>query len=154
MDCYEGAKMKKEFVMRGQTGSGGTETLNFSGYTPGYAYQIIEFKLYPSTLDTDFECCGAITAGDTAIDPLSPNFNDAAVIATAFMGTSASQPYPVKIEFVLNDDFYITQDLFLSVTDTAASPSPINWQCKFRKVKFSGAAEAVANFNQFTIFDG
>ena len=31
--------MKKEFVMRGQTASGETEVLNFSGYKPGYAYR-------------------------------------------------------------------------------------------------------------------
>ena len=29
--------MPTEFVMRGQTASGETETLNFSGYKPGYA---------------------------------------------------------------------------------------------------------------------
>ena len=41
--------MNKEFVMRGQTASGETETLNFSGYKPGYAYRLVEFSIYPST---------------------------------------------------------------------------------------------------------
>jgi len=145
---------KTEFVMRGQTASGGTEVLNFAGNTPGYAYRIIDFKLYPSVLNSDFECCGVVTAGKVAVDPLSPNFDDPGVIATGFMGTSASQPYPVKLQFLWNDLFYITQDLFLSVIDTSASPNAINWQCKFEKVKLSSSAEAVTNFKQFTIFDG
>ena len=145
--------MPEELVMRGQTVSGGTETLNFSGNTPGYAYQITEFTLYPSLLNTDFECCGVITAGKTAVDPLSPNFNNNGVLATGFMGTSASQPYPVKLQFVWNDLFYVTQDLLLSVIDTASGANPVNWQCKFKKVKLSKSAEAVANFNQYAIFD-
>jgi len=146
--------MPEELIMRGQTASGQSETLNFSGRTPGYAYQITEFKLYPSTLNADFESCGVITAGKVAVDPLSPNFDDPGIIATGFMGTHVDSLYPVKMQWVINNLFFITQDLFLSVTDTASSPDPINWQCKFKKVKLSASAEAVANFNQFTIYDG
>jgi len=142
-----------ELTMRGQTVSGGTEKLNFGGRTPGYGYHITEFFLYPSTLNSDFECCGTVTAGKTSVNPLTPNFDDPGLIATGFMGTSASQPYPVKLQWVINDLFVITQDLILSVTDSSSNTSPVNWHCKFKRVKLSTAAEAVANFNQFTIFD-
>ena len=52
--------MKKEFVMRGQTASGETEVLNFSGYKPGYAYRLVEFQIYPSTSigGQQVEACG------------------------------------------------------------------------------------------------
>jgi len=41
--------MRKEFVMRGQTASGLTEVLNFGKYKQGYAYKLVDFKIYPST---------------------------------------------------------------------------------------------------------
>tara|TARA_Y100001963_G_scaffold124557_1_gene175463 strand:- start:393 stop:830 length:438 start_codon:yes stop_codon:yes gene_type:complete len=145
--------MPEKLIMRGQTASGKHETLSFGGHKDNHAYRITEFILYPSTLNQDFECCGAITAGKTAVDPLSPTFDDAGIIATGFMGTSASQPYPVKLQFVINDQFYITQDLILSVTDTSSNTAPVNWQCKFEKVKLSDSAQAVANYNQSTIYE-
>ena len=79
--------MSKEFVMRGQTASGETEILNFSGYKPGFAYRLIEFALYPSTAinDQPHEITGSITAGKTAVAPTDPNFNNEGLIATAFV---------------------------------------------------------------------
>jgi hypothetical protein len=150
--------MPNEFVMRGQTADFKTtaafEVLNFSGYKPGYAYRLVEFVLAPSAMNTDFECCGIITAGKTVKDPEAPDFNDDSIIATGFMGTSASQPYPVKLQFIVNDTFLITQNLLLSVSDTASSPNPINWQCRFVAEKMSGPQEAVTNYKQFQISDG
>ena len=61
--------MKKEFVMRGQTASGQTEVLNFSGNTPGYAYRMTEFQIYPSTLNAQQELCATVTAARTAESP-------------------------------------------------------------------------------------
>ena len=63
--------MPKDFVMRGQTASGQTEVLNFSGFKPGYAYKLTEFALYPSqsvqgAID---ELICTVTAGKTAVDP-------------------------------------------------------------------------------------
>ena len=77
----------EEFVMRGQTASGKTEVLNFSGFKPGYAYRITEFKIMPSTNlgALDNECFGTITAGKTAVDPVNPNFNEDGLIATSLM---------------------------------------------------------------------
>jgi len=143
---------KREFVLRGQTANGSTEVLNF-GSKHGYAFRITEFVLSPSIMNADFETCGIITAGKTALDPVNPNFNVEGCIATGFMGTSLSQPYPVKLQFIINDTFLITQDLLLTVADTSSAPNPINWQCRFMPVKMSESDKANANFKQFSIFD-
>jgi len=148
--------MKKEFVMRGQTASGGTEVLEFGGRqkeNKNMAYRIVEFVISPSVMNTDFEGCGIITAGKTALDPVNPNFRQESVIASGFMGTSASQPYPTKIQFIINDTFMITQSLLLTVQDTAASPNAVNWQCRFEAVKMTDAETAATNFRQYSIFD-
>jgi len=148
--------MNKEFVMRGQTPSGETEILNFSGYKPGYAYRIIEFQLYPSTSigSDDNEFTGTITAGKTAVTPTDPNFNDEGLIATCIMDHNRNSNYGPEILTVINDTFLITQDIILMVQDAGGSNNPINWQCRFVAEKMSGSEEAVANFKQFTIFDG
>jgi hypothetical protein len=145
--------MRKEFVMRGKTASGSTEVLNFGKYKAGYAYRITEFVISSSVMNADFEGCGIITAGKVALDPVNPDFNNDGVIASGFMGTSASQPYPTKIQFIINDTFIITQNLQLTVTDTSASPKAINWQCRFESVKMSGPEEAAVNYKQFAISD-
>ena len=145
--------------MRGQTAdfktTGAYEVLNFSGHTPGYAYRLVELQLYPvGTIgDANFEMSVAITAGKTAIDPQAPNFNDEGLIAVSMFSAFDGNPRYVDDLSVINDLFPITQDLILSVTETTASLAS-NWQCKFEKVKLSGAAEAAANFKQFTISDG
>ena len=144
--------MPDELIMRGMTETGGEEILNFGGRTPGYAYQIIEFSLYPTTtlLQQAYEIAGTITAASTAEDPTNPNFNHPGLIAVKLIADSGSQPFQPDTG-IINDLFYITQDLILLVQDTH-NPT-INWQCKFRKVKLSSSAEAVANYNQFTIYD-
>ena len=100
-----GIQMKKEFVMRGQTASGGTEVLNFSGYTPGYAYRLTEFAMYPADNigATTFEFVGSITAGKTAIVPTDVSFNDEGLIATSYMSSSSSTSYPVSFITSIND---------------------------------------------------
>ena len=80
--------MKKEFVMRGQTATGGIETLHFSGFKEGYAYRMTEFQLYPSTnigggATADFEASASVTAGKVALNPAAPDFNNDSLIATA-----------------------------------------------------------------------
>jgi len=148
--------MKKEFVMRGQTASGETEVLNFSGYKPGYAYRLVEFQLFPSTAlgSENSEMAAIITAGKTITDPLSPNFNDQALIASSYVTIYNSPQYPSGIITVINDTFLITQNLILIVQDADGSPQPVNWQCRFKAVKMNNAEEAAANFKQFSIFDG
>ena len=147
--------MNKEFVMRGQTASGETETLNFSGYKPGYAYRLTEFELYPSTGigSADYEMTATITAGKTAVAPTDPNFNNEGLIATAFIENSGSHVYPHSESTVINDTFLITQNLILMVQDSGGSSNPTNWQCRFVAEKMSGPEEAVANYKQFTISD-
>jgi len=143
--------MNKEFVMRGQTASAGEETLNFSGFTPGIAYRLTEFKIYPSTnvATTEFEGSGALTAAKVAEDPVNPNFNNEGLIGTAACLVSASSINPATVLSVINDTFLITQDLILSVRDT--SSNPVNWQCRFVAEKMSSNEEAVTNFRQYTI---
>ena len=146
--------MKKEFVMRGQTASGGTEVLNFSGYKPGYAYRMTEFQIYPSTgiSSTQVELAGAITAGKTAVNPATPNFNDEGLIATSLFDQSDTATRSAGPLTVVNDTFLITQNLILMVHETGGTP--VNWQCRFEAVKMNNAEEAAANFKQFSIFDG
>jgi len=144
--------MKKEFVMRGQTASGQQEVLNFSGHKKGYAYRLIEFRVYPSApVSADYSITGSITAGKVAIAPTNPNFNDEALIATTFAQNDA-QPIAGHFISVVNDLFLITQDLILMVQDVQSNP--INWQCRFVSEKMNLSQEAVANYNQFTISDG
>jgi len=150
--------MPEELIMRGKTVSGGQETLNFGGRTPGYGYKMTEFIIWPSEDigAADQELTGSVTADDSFEDPENPNFNHPGLIGTAMLSTSWNTAYqftgPVS---VVNDLFIITQDLILTVIDSVAgSPNPVNWHCRFKKVKLSSSAEAVANFNQFTIYDG
>jgi len=150
--------MPEELIMRGNTPSGTNEVLNFTGHTPGYVFRLIDFDLYPSTSigDANGELCATITAANTYEDPANPNFNNAGLIGTAVfqIGKYGENNSPA-LHSVVNDLFYITQDLIIAVVDTqAGSPMNVNWQCRFEKVKLSGGAEAVANFNQFTIADG
>jgi len=147
--------MNKEFVMRGQTASGGTETLNFSGAKPGYAYRLTEFSLYPSTNigGTDNELFGTLTAGKTSVAPTDPNFNDEGLIGVCAVVAGHHPNMQAYKDSIVNDTFLITQDLILMVQNTGAAGSPINWQCRFVAEKMNNGEEAVANYNQFVIFD-
>ena len=143
--------MRKEFVMRGQTASGLTEVLNFSGYKPGYAYRLTEFEIFPSTniVAVSAEMVATVTAAKTAMDPLNPNFNDEGLIASAFF-TNREQSQTGYHQAVVNDTFLITQNLILKVE---CAEGPVNWQCRFVAEKMSGAEEAATNYKQFTISD-
>jgi len=145
--------MNKEFIMRGQTASGETEVLNFSGHKPGYAYRLVEFNLYPSTNlpNVDVEMTASITAGKTAIAPTDVNFNDEGLIGTAFLQSNASSTRLQSDLVVINDTFLITQDLILMVMNAAGSNEPVNWQCRFVAEKMSLNEEAVNNFKQYSI---
>jgi len=142
--------MPKEFIMRGQTPVGEPhEILNMTGHRPGYGYVITEFKLYPSTAigTQGYEMTGSITANNVTMAPDNPDFNSEGLIATAFI-----QSHSLASNFVvINDLFVITQDLLLQVADTEGQP--VNWQIKFKEVKLSASAEAVANYQQYTIYN-
>ena len=142
-----------EFVMRGQTASSGSETLNFSGLKPGYAYRLIEFKIAPSTdvMLSQAELTATITAATSAEDPVNPNYNNEGLIGHAMFSTYTSNIF-VSFESIINDTFLITQDLILAVRDTSNS-NPVNWQCRFKPVKMGKAEGAVTNYKQFTISD-
>ena len=94
--------MNKEFVMRGQTASGKTEVLNFSGYKPGYAYRLVELKLYPSENigGKIGELAVSITAAKTYEDPTYPNFNNEGLIATACIGVRSDAKYYDDLKLV------------------------------------------------------
>ena len=149
--------MNKEFVMRGQTASGETEVLNFSGYKPGYGYRLTEFTLYPSTNigSNNIELCATITAdkGAAGISPASVNFNDEGLIGVSMFNAATSPSYPIGFHSVVNDTFIITQNLILKVSDKDGG-DPVNWQCRFVVEKLSGPEEAVVNYKQYTISDG
>jgi len=148
---------KKEFVMRGQTVSGGTQILEFSGDKQGYAFRMTECEIYPSTniLGQSYELAATITAAKTAEDPSNPNFNNDGLIAVAYL-SQANDPFNGSsgARSIVNDTFLITQNLILSVIDTfSGSPMPVNWQCRFESVKMSAAEEAATNYKQFAISD-
>lgn len=152
--------MNKEFVMRGQTASGLTEVLNFSGYKPGYAYRLVEFKIYPSTNIGGQTCelSATLTAAKTYEDASNPNFNNEGLIGTGLFflsqDSTAANGIFSTVESIVNDTFLITQNLILAVVDNkAGSPMAVNWQCRFVAEKLSGPEEAVANYKQFTISD-
>ena len=145
--------MKKEFVMRGKTPSGTTEVLNFSGFKPGMAYRMTEFKLYPTTPTGTEALLGSVTASKTAMDPESIDFNDDGLIAVAMEGyNSVALDGGIHTD-VINDTFLITQNLILMVKSINTS-EPVNWQCKFMPVKMAKAEEAVTNYKQYLISDG
>jgi hypothetical protein len=147
--------MNKEFVMRGKTASGEQEVLNFSGNTPGYAYRMTEFNIYPSQAigTSNQELTGSVTAAKTYEDPANPNFNNEGLIATANLTMDNSVSYPGSRPYaVVNDTFLITQDLILAVADSeVGGPKPVNWQCRFVAEKLNNGEEAVTNFRQFNI---
>jgi hypothetical protein len=149
--------MRKTFVIRGQTASDAQEVLNFGKYKAGYAYKLVEFKLFPSQIATTLaELSGTITAGKTAEDPTNPNFNNDGLIGTAIatMGHDPSTRSATTNYSVINDTFIITQNLILKVIDNyAGSPMAVNWQCRFESVKMTGSEEAAVNYKQFSISD-
>ena len=146
--------MPKDFVMRGKTASGQTEVLNFSGYKPGYAYRLVSFDLFPSTNigGEGDEMVGTVTAGKTGLTPVSPDFNDEALIASAIFNQHNSSAYSPFYASLVNDTYLITQNLILMVQNTSTG-NPVNWQCRFEAVKMSKAEEAVTNYKQFLISD-
>ena len=146
--------MRKTFVMRGQTASGGQEVLQFGKYKQGYAYRMTEFKLYPSTNvhSANKELCGTVTAGKTAVSPIDPDFNNDGLIATTMFSTHASSTL-LGQETVVNDTYIITQNLILMVQEEGGASTPVNWQCRFESVKMTNAEEAAVNYKQFAISD-
>jgi hypothetical protein len=149
--------MKEDFVMRGQTASGLTETLNFGGHKDGYGFILTEFQIFPSMSigAVNMELVASVTAAKSFEDPVNPNFNNEGLIATAiYDGITASSTYGSSTNSVVNDTFIITQDLIIAVIDTqVGEPLPVNWQCKFRPVKLDTAKQALTNYRQFMIFD-
>ena len=146
----------KEFVMRGQTASGLTHTINFSGHKGDYGFKLVEFSLWPSTNigGINIEFVASLTAGKTAVDPKYPNFDDEGLLGVALFQANSSLVRPTDTFNVINDTFIVTQDLILSVVDTEpGDPTPVNWQCKFLPVKLSSSEAALTNYRQFSIFD-
>lgn len=144
--------MRKEFVLRGQTATGQTETLNFSGFKPGMAYKLKEFSLYPSTPSGAEILLGTVTAGKTAVDPDNVDYRNEGLIATSLVHYNTSALDGHGDYSVINETYLITQNLQLMVK-SINSGEPINWQCKFEAVKMSKAEEAVTNYKQFMILD-
>jgi hypothetical protein len=147
--------MPKEFIMRGQTASAGEKVITLSGYRPGYAYICTEFTIAPSTNlgGTTAELTAALTSATTAEDPVNPDFNNAGLVATASLSWSVhAYVDSMTTQSVVDDTMILTQDLILSCRDTANS-NPVNWQIRFKEVKLTGSAEAVANYKQYSIYN-
>ena len=151
--------MKKEFVIRGKTASGGQHILEFGGRqkeNKNMAYRMTEFTIYPATNigGSSNELVGTVTAGKTAVTPTDPDFTNMALIATAQYRDNSNDAYQnTPSSSCINDTFMITQNLILMVQDTAGSSNAINWQCRFEAVKMTDAQTAATNFKQYSIFD-
>ena len=150
--------MPKEFIMRGSTNTGEEERLELAGVAKGYGYQLTEFSIYPSgnVATVHQEAMACITRTLAGQDPVAADFDDDALIGSAFFatqggGTSDANPSPMTS--VINDLAIITQDCLIKVTNYngASLAGYVNWQVKFKEVKLSGSAEAVANYKQFTL---
>jgi hypothetical protein len=145
----------RDFVVRGKSGKGvdNAQTINFGGRNQGYGYRIVEFQLYQSAMppSSDAQLCAIITAGKTALDPLSPDFSTEGVIATSLLDNDAADHNGVSTHTIIDDTFMITQDIILTCDNTEAHD--INWQIKFRPVKMSETEQANQNYRQFSIFD-
>lgn len=146
--------MARQLVMKGQTVSGGQEKLNFGGKTPGVAFRLVSFKLWGATNlgASSNEYWATLTRAKVIEDPANPNFNNEGLVGVASLFNHNSPAYPPGALEVIDYEALITQDCLLGVIDTADSEA-VNWQLTFEEVKLSNAAEAVANFNQFTISD-
>jgi len=146
--------MPKTLVMRGKTVSGGQETLNFAGPTEGYAFQLIEFKLWGSNNlgASSNEHWATLTRAKTIEDPANPNFNHEGLVGVSVWMAHSSPAYPPQSLELIDSTALITQDCLLAVEDTADG-DPINWQLTFQEIKLTSNAEAVLNFKQFGIFD-
>lgn len=140
--------------MRGKTVSGGQETLNFAGPTDGYAFQLIEFKLWGSNNlgSSSNEMWATLTRAKTIEDPVAPNFDNEGLVGVANWEVHGSSAYPPRNNSVIDSTALITQDCLLAATDTDDG-DPINWQLTFQEIKLTSNAEAVLNFKQFGIFD-
>jgi len=147
----------KEFVMRGQTASGLTHTINFSGHKGDYGFRLVEFDIYPSTSigAVPYELSATLTAAKVFEDPSNPNFDHEGLIGTALLVQDDEPYYASGVPHsIINDTFLITQDLILAVIDSqAGSPMALNWQLKFMPVKLSSTEAALTNYRQFSIFD-
>jgi len=146
--------MPKEFIIRGRTASGLTEVLNMGTPSrPGIGYNLTEFVLSPSANihDTEYEIAGTVTAGKVPVPPGDIDFNNLGLIASGQIENDAGHPYPISSAYIVNDLFVITQNLILMVLDQ--HNQAINWQLRFKEVKLTGPAEAVANFKQYTIYN-
>ena len=113
----------------------------------------MEFQLYPDNPNLTYELIATITAGKTAVDPQDINFNNEGLIGCTTVENNTSTSHALTDYTIINDTFLITQNLILMVTDTGGSAVDVNWQCRFEEIKLSGAAEAVANFKQYTIYN-
>jgi len=148
--------MKKEFVMRGKTASGGTEVINFVGPKKGFGYKMTEFRLYPTSITVGkYFFTGTVTSAPTAESVIDVNFNHEGLIASTLLQDDDQGGYEVGISehTVINESFIITQNLILMVQDLGGSSFAANWQMKFKSVKMTGSEEAAVNYKQFTISD-
>ena len=148
--------MAEEIIMRGNfTAAQGyaNKKLSFTGLKPGFAYNLIEFQLYPSTSigAQSAEMAGCISCGGNNIDAANIDFNLDEIIATCAFWANGSVPNNPTNYSVINDLFIITQDLNINTFDSQATN--VNWQVKFKEVKLSASAEAVANINQYAIYN-
>ena len=147
--------MPKEFVMRGQIVSSGEETIQMAGLgssKPGYGYQMTSFRIWPAVPSLAVNLHAAITAENVYANPVAVNFNNDGLIGVASYVSHSSTDHAGFSDSLVNDMYVITQNLLMSARDLDSSTA-INWQMKFREVKLSPSAHAVANYKQFTVYN-
>tara|TARA_Y100000004_G_C8749999_1_gene341965 strand:+ start:148 stop:603 length:456 start_codon:yes stop_codon:yes gene_type:complete len=145
----------KEFIMRGKVAdyktTSAVEKLNFSGHKEGYAYKLIEFRIWSTvSINVADEMEAIITTNKTPADPASPDFSNPGTIGVATWQDGSDEKYGPQSASIVDDSYLITQDLLLTANDYQGD-SDINYFCRFKSVKVSGAEAAVANYKQFLI---
>jgi len=150
---------RKEFIQMGKVGSTTNTADKFqvrlAGIADGYGFKLLEFRIWGAkALDgpAATESWGILTRDSTlSPDPLNPDFSNKAFLGVASFILDPDSTPTLATNSLVNDNDILTQDIYGFCANTAHYLT--NWFLRFETVKLSTSAEAVANYNAFSIRD-
>jgi len=150
---------RKEFIAMGLVGSTTNTsdrfTVRLSGIADGYGFKLVEFRIWGAkSLDgpAATESWGILTRdGSLSPDPFNPDFSNKAFLGVATFILDPNGTPTLATDSLVNDNDILTQDIYGYCGNT--SHYLTNWFLRFKTVKLSSSAEAVANYNAFSIRD-
>ena len=158
--------MPREFILRGKGSGTGADPLayqriNISGFNSESGFRLVEFEVWPSVdavaAGGDFQFMGALSRcsfdNRTSFVAQTPDFNDSALIANAQYQYGNSATEAPSATSLINDLAILTQDLVLHTIETRGTSVGVNWQIRLKEVKLTDAARAVANYEQYSIYN-